>query len=278
MKPLKKITIIGVGFMGGSLALALLKAYPNIFICGYARNKASLLKLSRLKFLDCIEEDLERAVKDSDIIILSLPIYAIISHLEKIAPFLKKGAIVFDMGSSKELIERAAHKYLPKDVNFVGCHPLCGSEKSGARFAQGNLYKGALCVITSPRHHTATKIVKCLWQKLGCKVIFMPSKEHDRVLSLVSHLNHVISFCITQNLKKECLSFILPSLKDLTRLSGSPASVWADIFISNKKNLSRDIKKFIKVLEKVEKMIAGAKINALARFIEKVNQKQALLN
>jgi prephenate dehydrogenase len=101
----------------------------------------------------------------------------------------------------------------------------------------------------------------------------MPSSKHDRILSSVSHLNHLISFCVTNSVPFEYLEFAPTSLKDLTRISGSPALVWADIFLSNKKNLLQDIKKFTQGLKKFEKLIAGDKKRPLARLIEKINSK-----
>lgn len=274
MMTIKKIAIVGAGFMGGSLALALRKAYPGVYLCGYARSRSSFNKLYRLRILDKVERDLKKVIIASDIVVLSLPVYAIIDCFKKISPFLKDDAIVFDMGSTKESIEKAAQKILPKQVSFVGCHPLCGSEKSGAQFAEANLYRGALCIITSRPANNAVVTIGGLWEKVGSKVIFMSAAQHDKILSVVSHLNHIISFAVTHNIPYDYLKFAPPSLKDLTRIASSPASVWADIFIANKKNILRDIKKFKGVLEKFESLIAIEKRKALIDLIENINKKQ----
>lgn len=277
MKPIKKISIIGVGFMGGSLALDLHEVFPCTRLTGYARSQSAFDRLSKLSILDNVEQDLAKALKNSDIVALAMPVFAIIDFFKKIAPFLKDGAIVFDLGSSKELVEKAAAKFLPKNVYFVGCHPLAGSEKGGAQFAKAGLYRDTVCIITAPCSLPAAKTIKELWESVGAKVIFMPSSKHDKILSIVSHLNHIISFAATLNIPDNYLKFSPPSLKDLTRISNSPARVWADIFISNKANILKDVDKFIGVLETFKKLISGNKKNALTRLIEKINKKQSVL-
>lgn len=277
MKPIKKIAILGVGFMGGSLALGLKEALPKVSIWGYARKKSSYIKLRKLAILDKVEQDLKKVIEDSDVVVLALPIYAIIEYFKKISPFLKKGAIVIDLGSSKELIVKAARKYLPKGIYFVGCHPLCGSDKSGAEFSSKNLYNGSLCLITSSPANAATRNIKVLWEKLNCKVAFLSALAHDKILSSVSHLTHLISFSFTNFVPTSYLEFSATSLKDLTRISNSPAFIWADIFLSNKKNILRDTKRFIKILEDFETLIKKNDKEKIIKLIRKINNKQKLL-
>ena len=274
MKGIKRVAIIGVGFMGGSLSLALHQKFPKLEIWGYARSKKSFNKLKKLKILNKVERDYRRVVSGADMVVLALPVGLIIDYLVKISPFLKKGAIVFDLGSSKKLIEKTADKFLPKGVDFVGCHPLCGSEKSGAQFSCKGLYQGSLCLITSSAKEKATKTVKSLWEKLGCKVVFISSDHHDKVLSSISHLPHLISFSLTQFTPKEYLKFASGSFKDLTRISNSPASVWADIFSSNKKNILKDLNRFIKSLKQYETALKKGDREKILDFINKVNSKQ----
>ena len=245
MSKIKKIGILGVGLMGGSLSLALRNKFPGVSIWGYARSQKSYDKLKRIKVLDRVERDLKNVVENADLVVLALPVEVIINYFRKIAPFLKKGAIVFDLGSSKGVIEKSIAKCLPKGVSFVGCHPLCGSEKSGAEFSKIDLYQEAVCLITSSPQSKATKRVKKIWEKLGSKVIFISPQRHDKFLSYLSHLPHLISFSLTKGFSKDRLKFTLQSFKDLTRISLSPASVWAEIFLSNKKNVLADLNKFI---------------------------------
>jgi len=277
LKSVNKIAIIGVGFMGGSLAKAFKDKFFNVSIWGYARSEKSYQKLSKLGFLDGIERDLKGLVKDADVVALALPVKAIVSSLKAVSPFLKNKAVVFDLGSSKKEIEKAAVKYLPKTVSFVGCHPLCGSEKSGAEFSDKNLYKDSLCLITSSPGQGAVKSVKKMWEELGSKVVFIEPGYHDKVLSQVSHLPHIASFTLTNSIAKGYLKFCGSGFKDLTRISGSPAQVWADIFLSNRKNLLKDLKNFVKELEKFEVLLKAGKKDKLVNLIKKANNKHKSL-
>lgn len=274
LKDIKKIGILGVGFMGGSLALALRKEFPSLVIQGYARSQKSYRKIKRLKILDRIDTNLKKFLEDLDAVVLALPVEAIVKYLAAISPFLKKGAVVFDLGSSKKLIEQTASRILPRQVDFVGCHPLCGSEKSGAEFSCQNLYRGAVCLITAPCRRQAAQTVKKLWERLGCRVVFVNPDFHDRVLSRISHLPHLISFSLTRFIPESFLKFSSASLRDLTRISNSPAAVWADIFISNQANLSRDLTRFIKTLRQFGSLLKAKDKKKITALINKVNAKQ----
>ena len=277
MSKIKKIAIIGVGFMGGSLALDLKANFSKTLIFGFARSKKSLNKLRKLRILDKVSMDLAEVVSGADFVVLALPVYPIIEYLKKISPFLKKGAIVFDLGSTKELIEKKAKKILPKGVDFVACHPLCGREKSGAQYSIKKLYKGAICVITSSAKKKSTITVKKIWEKLGSKVMFLSASAHDKVLSSVSHLPHVLSFALTEFILPKQLDFSVSSLRDLTRISDSPPSVWADIFLSNKKNILKDIDSFIATLRKVSKTLKKGNRKDVIRLIERANRKHKII-
>jgi len=268
----KKIGIIGVGLMGGSLALAIKERFPQVSLWGYARKPSSYRRIKKLAFLDRVSTDLAEVVKNSELVVIATPVFTIIDYFKKISPFLKKGAVVIDLGSTKEKIEKEAKKILPADVYFVGCHPLCGSEKSGANYARRDLYKESLCIITSKNKKPA-KFIKKFWEDLGCKVKFLSPQEHDRILSLISHLPHLISFSLTEVVPEDYFRFSLPSFKDLTRISLSKAELWRDIFLSNKKNILLDIDNFINVLKKFRKLIREGKGEELREFIEEINKK-----
>ncbi len=273
MRSIKKIAILGVGFMGGSLALALGKKFPSKAIWGYARSKKSFARLKKLKVVGQLSQDLKKVVKDADIVALAMPVEVIIDYFKRISPFLKEEAIVFDLGSSKNAIQKSAGKYLPKRVSFIGCHPLCGSEKAGARFADRNLYKDCLCLITTPSSKAA-KVVKGLWEALGAKVVFMSSQRHDKILSFVSHLPHLISFAFSDSVPKNYEKFASASFNDLTRISVSPAVVWAEIFLSNKKNILSDLNKFRKSLKRFESLLKKNDKEAVIELVSKINSKQ----
>ena len=274
MKQIRGVAIIGAGFMGGSLAMALRKKFPLLNLSAYARSRQSLARLRKTGVFSLVSTDLEQVLAAANIIVLGSPVGAIIESFKKIKKFLKKGTIVTDLGSSKQAICKAATKILSPGFCFVGSHPLVGSEKSGIEFSRYDLYRGAVCIVTADKNSAASAIVSRLWQAVGSRVIFMPPARHDAMLSAISHLPHVISFALTDCLAREYMPFAPASLKDLTRIANSPAEIWADIFISNKNNLSRDIERFIVMLEKYKILIAKSNKQAMEKTIKRANRKQ----
>lgn len=264
--------------MAGSLALALKESFSNISISGYARSKESYLKLKKLRILDKIERDLSKVVKDADMVILAMPVGAIVDYLKPLSGLLKKGAIVLDLGSSKRLISNAAKKHLGKKAVFIGCHPLCGSEKSGPGSSCKDLYKDSICLITADATDPGIKVVKKLWQGVGSKVVFINPDFHDKVLSSVSHFPHVISFILTYLVPENYHRFASGSFKDLTRISGSSAYVWADIFLSNKDNLLKDAEAFIRALRGFTDTLKKGDRERIVKFIKKVNYKNSKIS
>lgn len=270
---IKKTAIVGMGFMGGSLAIALKKEFPQMDVWGYARSEQSWQRVNHY-LPDRVERDLERLVKDADLIVFALPVFIIVEYFQKIAPFIKKGAIVCDLASSKVVIEKAAKKYLPKGIKFVGCHPLCGTEKSGIEYADSNLYSQAVCVITSLATRKQTQTVSEMWKTLGMKVKFINAKVHDELLSSFSHLPHAISFSLVKatSIPLEHIDLLPSSWKSLTRIAQSPANVWADIFLSNKKNILKDIKAFQAALKELSGVIKSGEKDKVEQLIKQINK------
>jgi len=267
----KRVGIIGVGFMGGSFSLAYKKRFPSSQIIGFARNDKSFYKLKRLKIVDEVFKDLKKVV-DVDLVVLGLPVKKIEEYLLKIDPFLKKNTIVIDLGSTKKNIEREAKK-LKYANNFVACHPLCGSEKSGAEFAQDNLYENNICVITSSPKRRSTQKIKKMWQALGMRVIFMSADFHDKVLAYLSHLPHLISFSLVKTVPSNFFSFNLRSFQDLTRIAKSNIYLWKEIFFANRKNIIKVLTHFINTLEDFKKILEKKDGKALEKLLKKINKK-----
>ncbi len=203
--------------------------------------------------------------------ILATPVFAIIEYFKKIAQFLKKGALVIDLGSTKVLIEKEAKESLPSYVNFVGCHPLCGSNKHGPENAVKELYKDALCVITS--RSKSARIVAEMWEKMGCTVHFMGASLHDKALSYVSHLPHIMSYSLSLLVPKEYSYFASSSFNDAARVSSSPPDTWADIFLSNKTYIMKNIDEYVKVLKLFKSLIKSNDRKSIVKLISRINLK-----
>ena len=268
---LKKISIIGVGLMGGSLALALKEAYPKSYLWGYARSSRSFKKLKKLKITDVVTSDLEKLVSNSDLVILAVPVLTIADYFSRIAPFLKKRAVVIDIGSTKAFIEKEAKKNLPRYVDFVGSHPLCGSSKHGPENAVAGLYKGSVCIVTSA--NKSVNFVINMWKKLGAKVYVMDPAVHDKILSYVSHLPHVISYSLSLAVPLRYMPFSSRSFSDITRISSSLPDSWVDIFLSNKKHIVKNIDEYMEILKLFKNLIKSQDRKAIIRLIRKVNSK-----
>ncbi|MFH1767983.1 MAG: prephenate dehydrogenase [Candidatus Omnitrophota bacterium] len=270
---LKTVGIVGVGFMGGSLALAVKDAFPSVRLWGYARSRKSFNKIKRLSLVDVVTMNLEELARESDLIILATPVSTIIDYFKKLSPYLKKGSFVIDLGSTKKIIDKMAKIYIPPYVSFVGCHPLCGSHKSGPAVADKDLYKGSLCIITS--RSKAAKFIREFWQGLGCSVFYVNSSLHDKMLSYISHIPHIISFSFAYFVPDKYGKFASRSFRDLTRIASSPADVWADILLSNRRNIIKGIRGYSKILRSFETVIKNQDRDKLLRIIKTINLKRA---
>jgi prephenate dehydrogenase len=183
---------------------------------------------------DIVTLDLKKGVQDADLVVLSSPVSTIEKQIKSIRPYLKPNAIVIDAGSTKKSIEVAARKAL-KGFQFVGCHPMAGSEKQGALNAQADLFEGAICFLSASHPK-----VEAFWKALGAKPVHLAADSHDRWIAAASHLPHAVSFSLLASIARELNGApisgkdINPSLRVFTRLAQSDPSLWTDIFISNK--------------------------------------------
>ena len=251
--------------------MALKKVYPKSYLWGYARSSRSFKKLKKLKITDVVTSDLKELISDSDLVILAVPVITIAGYFGKIAPFLKKGAVVIDIGSTKEFIEKEAKKSLPRYVDFVGSHPLCGSNKHGPDNAVVGLYKGSVCIVTSA--NKSVNFVINMWKKLGARVYVMDAALHDKILSYVSHLPHVISYSLSLAVPSRYMPFSSRSFSDITRISSSLPDSWVDIFLSNKKHIVKNIDEYMETLRLFRDLIKSQDRKAIIRLIKKVNLK-----
>ncbi len=273
----KQITILGAGFMGASFAGAYKKVFPGTRIIAFSRSPASLRKTGKCPYFDETTLDLEKALRGSQAVVCAMPVEAIVDYFKKIAPFIEPGTTVFDMGSTKEKIHATAKKNLPRAC-FVGCHPLCGSEKSGSRHADPVLFEKAICIVTSPRAQKSARLVSRMWQALGMKIHWMSPPVHDDIMAAVSHLPHVLSFVLAGATPSSALRFAPSSFRDMTRIGLSPEHVWTDIFISNKKYLGRVLKQYRRELERFSVCLAKNDRPGMKKIIERSNKAFASLD
>jgi len=275
MKQFKQITIIGVGLLGGSIGMAVKKKRVAGMVVGFFRDKTKIKAAIRMGAIDKGSNNLREAVKGSDLIILCSPVDDIISKLKDLKIIGLDDTLVTDTGSTKSEIMKAA-----RGLNFVGSHPLAGSEQSGAAFAKSQLFEGSVCIITSKekRSRSAERIAK-FWKTLGSETIAMAPEDHDHILSFTSHLPHAAAFALIKCVPKNLFKFSAGGLKDTTRIALSNPLVWLDIFLSNRTNMLNSIISLERSLSQFKDALRRADRRKLLSFLKaaQANRKSLML-
>ncbi|MBO6472394.1 MAG: prephenate dehydrogenase/arogenate dehydrogenase family protein [Pelagibacteraceae bacterium] len=260
----KKICIIGCGLIGSSLARAIKKYNLSEKIVSSNRSDIVNKKVLELKMVNDSSSDTQKMAKDSDLIIIATPLSSYENVILKIKNSLKSGTILTDVGSVKERVISLIEKDIPKDVSWIPSHPIAGTEESGPESGFSELFKNRWCILTPSKKAKEKDIdtLKSFWKKIGSKVDIMDAKQHDYILSITSHIPHLVAYNIVNtsiNIQEEKQSAIIKysagGLRDFTRIAASNPIMWRDIFIQNKTNTSKEIEKFIANLEDLKNAI-----------------------
>ena len=238
---IKHLCVIGVGLIGGSLALALKKAGYVEKVTGLGRSIENLEIAKKLGVIDNYETDYAKAISHADMVFISVPIGAMGSVFAKVEPHLQRHAIVTDGGSAKHtVIDAALSNFELKIKQFVPGHPIAGTEKSGAEAAFDSLYKDRRVIITPLEENSVEDIakVKKMWEAAGAEVDEMGVRHHDLVLAGTSHLPHVLAFALVDCLNNlddvdEIFRYAAGGFRDFTRIASSDPVMWRDICINN---------------------------------------------
>lgn len=265
-----KVTILGVGLIGASVALAMKKRRLCGHITGFGRREESLIRAKELGIVDSFDLDPSRATLGSDFVLFSLPVGLFPDIARMIKDSLKEGAVVSDAGSIKGNLVHEMEKVLSDSTPFVGAHPIAGSEQSGIDAAHADLFEKRRCVIT-PTDKTERRALDTLtelWHSLGADVVLMTPQEHDRVFGAVSHLPHIIAYELMNSvdeLNHSYLAYAGQGFLDTTRIAASSPEVWRDICIGNKENLIQFLDICMARLEKVKMHLMSADAESLER-------------
>jgi len=278
-----KIGIIGLGLMGGSLALALKKKYKDeqkIEIIGIDHNDQHCLEALELKIADKITDDI-KDLYDVDLIVLTVPVNAIIKIMPELIGISKKTTII-DFGSTKEKIVEAIPKEIRK--NFVAAHPMAGTEKFGPTAADRKLYRGKVVVLCNTEENDIEhlKKAKTIFRDIGMKIIYMDAKEHDRHAAFISHMPHAVSFSLAnavmnQQNPKDIIAMAGGGFKDMSRIAKSSPNMWLDVFKQNKDNLLDAIESFSTELDKVKHDIKNEDWDSVKEWILSANKLHNIL-
>lgn len=257
----KKITIIGVGLIGGSLGLALKEKKPNFKIVGIDKQEIIEKAITR----GAIDEgtvNLEEGIKEADIVIIATPVKTILNILTQINPFLKKGCVVTDTGSTKGQIVERADKVLSKYIFFIGGHPMAGSEKYGIDSANSHLFQDKTYILTPTKKSNLIAIEKIfsLIKMIGANRLILYPLEHDRIAGAVSHLPQIMAVSLTNMIgalaqgenSNNYFKAAGEGFKDMTRIASSPYKIWEDICDTNQENILEMIREFRNYLGVIE--------------------------
>jgi len=267
---MEKLYIFGVGLIGGSIAL---KARSlNIFdeIVGIGRSGGnSLESLVTSGALDYSSTKIDKNINKASLIVIAAPVAQTKLILQRIEPFLDTNTIITDVGSTKSIVMSEAKLVLKdKFTQFIGSHPIAGSEKHGASAAKKDLFCGKNIILTTNNGNPLEQIIKLtkFWESLGGVVTKMEADEHDQIFSTISHLPHLLAFGLVNLInnkknKNDLLNFAASGFRDFSRIAASSPEVWRDISIQNQESVIKDLKLFQKEIAK------------LTNFLEKKDQK-----
>jgi prephenate dehydrogenase len=249
-----RITILGVGLLGASFALALKKNGLCGTVTGFGRNRENLQRAKERNIIDSFETDPVAACRDSDLIMLSAPVGTFAGLAKAIVPALKKGAVLTDVGSVKGVLVREIERMMPKDVHYIGGHPIAGSDRSGIDSANSELFRNARCVITPTENSDPSSLdkIRNLWKALGSEIIILNPEEHDRIYASVSHLPHLIAYAMVNTvaeMDRSYLDFSGKGFMDSTRIACSSEELWNDICLLNRDNIIETLAVFQKNLD-----------------------------
>jgi len=276
---LEKISIIGLGLLGGSLGLAVQSTFPQAKRLGYSHRAVTRSKAIELGSVDAIYPDVADAVRDAQLVILASPISTFEPLMQAMADHLSPGCVVTDVGSTKVLPVRWAHRYLNKTIQFLGSHPMAGSEQRGVEFARADLFFGAPCILTpTPQTKKSTvRFLKEFWQALGMRVQIMNPPEHDRVLARISHLPHLLATAMVNISDPQELLLCGKGFLDTTRIASGPPNVWRDIIMANPKNARAAIGKLIRELSRMQTALDQENEKTIVKMLTDAQAKRNTL-
>ena len=249
---IKRLTIYGVGLIGGSLARALKAAGAVGEIVGYGRSVEPLKKAVELGVIDRYETEIASAVAGSDVLLLGVPVGAMDAVLSELKPHLDADTIITDVGSTKGSVVAAAEKAFGElPARFIPGHPIAGTEQSGVEASFAELYQNRRVILTPNRQSDSEALerVRWMWQQAGAEVIDMSVEHHDEVLAATSHLPHMLAFTLVDTLARledhdDIFRFAAGGFRDFTRIASSNPQMWHDICLNNREALLKMLDRF----------------------------------
>ena len=259
----RSVAIIGLGLLGGSVGLALGQHLPDLATTGFDADPATRARAAERGLTGMVCDTIADAVRVADLVILCVPVGAMGAVAAEVAPHLKAGAVVSDVGSSKQFVAEALAAALP-GVAVIPAHPVAGTERSGPDAGFASLFHNRWCIITPPADADPAQVqaLSDLWQALGAKVDLMDPQHHDMVLAVTSHLPHLIAYTIVGTAddlegvtQSEVIKYSAGGFRDFTRIAASDPTMWRDVFLSNRDAVLDMLQRFTEDLTALQRAI-----------------------
>ena len=270
--PIGRLTIVGLGLIGSSIARAARRYNLAGTIVTLDRDAAVRERVAELGIADVVTGDPREGASETDLVILCVPVGAIGAAAAELAPYLKPGAIVSDVGSVKGAVVAAIRPHLPEGVALVPGHPIAGTEFSGPDAGFATLFQNRWCILTPPEgtDPAAVERVRALWEGMGANVETMSAEHHDHVLAITSHLPHLIAYNIVGTAadlesatQSEVIKFSASGFRDFTRIAASDPTMWRDIFLNNREAVLEMLGRFSEDLAQLQRAIRWSDGDAL---------------
>ena len=277
LKDLRQVTVVGLGLVGGSVALAVRRSLPRVRCIGYSHRESTRDKARQLDIADEVVDTLVDSVNQADLVIMATPVRTFEGIFTAIADSLPSDCIVTDVGSTKVQAHRWAETALGSKVPYVGSHPIAGSEKRGLEYARDDLLTGARCIVTrkTSTDSDAVELVERFWQGLGCNVHVMSPAEHDRILGYVSHVPHLLATALINATDPQQMCFAGKGFIDTSRIASGPANIWTDVLLTNGDNAVRGIQRVVKELLRLQTAIRNQNARQIETLLDKAHHRRA---
>lgn len=239
---IERVAIIGLGLLGGSIGLAIREHAGGIVTTGYDREADVRARADERGLVDTVCDSAEAAVREADLVVLCVPVGAMEEAARGLAPFVREGAIISDVGSSKESVAKALARALPGHI-VIPAHPVAGTEQSGPDAGFASLFVNRWCILTPPEGAGPAHVEELsdFWAKLGARVEIMDAEHHDLVLAVTSHIPHLIAYTIVGTAsdledvtRSEVIKYSAGGFRDFTRIAASDPVMWRDVFLNNR--------------------------------------------
>lgn len=262
------VAIVGVGLIGGSIASALMRA-GGVRVVGVGRDAQRLKAACDRGLLHASTTDLAAAGREADLVVFCTPVDRIVAGVREAAVSCRPGTLLTDAGSTKGMLCRALESGLPEGVEFLGSHPMAGSEKQGFEHASATLFDGRLCLITPVARSTASAKEKLrrFWERLGARVCEMSPEEHDRAVAEASHLPHLLAATIASTLQPAHRHVAASGFRDTTRIAGGDPDLWTAILLENAEAVLSSLKTQQRLAREFAEALAQGDASTVRRLL-----------